>query len=60
MSDDAWLARKIEAWYRAAYDAVWKAGGYPDSMLDSMPTDLIVNLARNDIHFVYKGDDGDE
>ncbi|MDB4378651.1 hypothetical protein N9Z41_02655 [bacterium] len=59
MSDDAWLARKIEAWYRAAYDAFWKAGGNPDPIVESMPLELIITMARNNIHLVYKGD-GDE
>jgi hypothetical protein len=59
MSDDAWLARKIEAWYRATYNAAWKAGGNPDAILENMPTDLIITMARNDIHFVYKGQSDD-
>jgi hypothetical protein len=60
MSDDIWLIRKIEAWYRATYAAAWKAGGNPDLILDRMSTDLIIMMARNDIHLVYKGDDADE
>jgi hypothetical protein len=56
MSDEVWLARKIEAWYRAAYMAAWEAGGNPDSILENLPPDLLIIMARNNIHFVYKGD----
>lgn len=55
MTDDVWLARKIEAWYRSLYSAAWRAGGNPDLMLEAMPTDLIITMARNNIHLVYKG-----
>lgn len=55
MKDEVWLAKKIEAWYRAAYDAAYDAGGNPDSILESMTPELIITLARNNIHFVYKG-----
>jgi len=56
MSDDVWLAQKIEAWYRSTYNAAWKARGNPDAILETMPTDLIITLARNNIHLVYKGE----
>jgi len=59
MSNDVWLSRKIETWYRAAYKAAWEAGGNPDAILGNMPTDLIITMARNDIHLMYK-EPGDE
>ena len=57
MTKDVWLARKIEAWYRSCYNAAWAARGNPDSILESMPSDLIITLARNNIHLVYQGRD---
>ena len=56
MTDEVWLALKIEAWYRAAYKAVSDAGGYPDAILEKLPQDLIISMARNNIHLVYKGE----
>jgi hypothetical protein len=56
MKEDVWLARKIEAWYRSAYATIKEAGGYPEEVLETMPAELIITMARNDIHLVYKGD----
>ena len=60
MTDEAWLARKIEAWYRSCYNAAWAAGGNPDSILNRMHPDVVITLARNNIHLVYQGKDEEE
>ena len=57
MTDEVWLARKLEAWYRACYNATWAAGGNPDHILDLMPPELVTIMARNNIHLVYQGKD---
>ena len=57
MTNEVWLARKIEAWYRSAYNAAWKAGGNPDAILGGLSADVIITMARNNIRFVYKGEE---
>lgn len=56
MKEEEWLARKIEAWYRSAFATIKEAGGYPEAILEIMPADLIITMARNGIHLVYKGE----
>ena len=60
MTDDVWLARKIEAWYRSCYNAAWAAGGNLGSILNRMHPDVVITLARNNIHLVYQGKDEDD
>ena len=58
-SDDVVLAQKIASWYRTSYKAVCGARAFPDAILEKMPADLVILMAHNDIHLVYKGETDD-
>ena len=60
MTNEEWLAKKLEAWYRSCYNAAWDAGGNPDTILEGISPEVTITMARNNIHLVYKGKDNND
>lgn len=45
---------KCAKWFDSAYAAITKAGGNPEKFINDIPTNVIENMIRNNIHLEYK------